>query len=359
MGAGCVDRPRSLNDLRLVQKTWRSAVEKAEDPEFQWLHDIADHAAPAVRSAFLRAIDKLKEGSTVESVRQALASGNVESVMRALGLGPELESTIAAAIMPPIEDTFVEAGRTAPTKTVPATRGGQMPFRGGQPAGELQMRFDISNPETTRFINNYEFGMIRDVSNDTRAAVRQVVLDAFRFGGHPTEQARTIRGLVGLTRQQTAAVNSFRNLLENGDPAALQRMLRDRRFDPTLRRTLGQAADRQLSQEQIDRQVERYAENSLKARAENIARTETLRAANAAQHVAWGNAVDAGLLDAQTLRVKWLVTPDDRLCIYCAEVPILNPNGVLLGQMFKTALGDVPYPPLHPQCRCTTFIDSF
>jgi hypothetical protein len=51
---------------------------------------------------------------------------------------------------------------------------------------------------------------------------------------------------------------------------------------------------------------------------------------------------------ARTLR-EWIVTPDDRLCAYCAS---MDGQRVGLGEDFQSGLGPVHEPPLHPQCRC-------
>lgn len=351
MGAGCANHRPGLVGLGVypVRKSWRSIAAKAaapNDPEYQWLHDIADAAAPRVRRAFLEAIARIRGSAKEAELRAAVESGNVETALRVLGLDKTLSSAVNAAIMPPLEDAFLRAGRAAVPVTLPK-------------GGELAMRFDISNPNAARFLQRYSFELVRQVSDDTRAGVRQVVLDAFRFGGHPREQARLIRQMIGLTDKQAQAVDNFRVLLETGDREALTRALRDRRFDPTLDNALGQAAERQLTAEQIDRMVGRYRERMLASRAENIARTETLRAANAAQETAWEQAAQQGLLNRATLRRQWLVTPDDRLCIWCAAVPEMNVGGVPMGGMFRTPLGPIAYPPLHPQCRCVTILEAF
>lgn len=336
----------SQSGYRQVRR-WRSPLAKAinPDPEYQWLMDIADKADPKVRQAFLDAIAKARAGVNQADLEAALATGDVNQVLAVLGLDKSLAPNLSVALGAPLEAAFIEAGREAVTQSIPA-------------GGELTMRFDIANPKTTEFLRTYDLGLIRQISDDTREGIRRIVSDAMTYGGHPYDQARRIRGLIGLTDTQAGAVDTFRTLLETGDREALTRALRDRRFDGTLDRALGADAEMELSQDQIDRQVERYATRMLNARAENIARTETIRAANAAQNAAWDQAADNGLLDRGSLRRQWLVTPDDRLCIYCAEVPDMNPDGVELGGYFETPLGPVPYPPLHPQCRCVTVIGA-
>lgn len=84
-------------------------------------------------------------------------------------------------------------------------------------------------------------------------------------------------------------------------------------------------------------------------RAENIARTETMKASNAGQQEAWNQAVDEGLLTGEEEQ-EWITTPDDRLCPICEP---LDGQKAPIGGQFKTELGRVDGPPAHPRCRCT------
>lgn len=85
------------------------------------------------------------------------------------------------------------------------------------------------------------------------------------------------------------------------------------------------------------------------ARAETIARTETMTASNQGQQALWDQAVDEGLLTGKERQV-WIVTPDDRLCPICEP---LDGQEADFGETFDTELGKVDGPPAHPRCRCT------
>lgn len=346
----CVDRKRpALTALpRTVKQTWKGSIAKAgDDNQYDWLLALADSQRPKVRRAFLRALERIRGSIDEARLRDALSRRDMAGVLNVLGLDQGLNAGATADLVNQLEDTIIDTGRATPENSVPAT------------SARIGMRFDIANPKAQEFIRNYNFALIRDISDKTRDGIKQVVSNAFEFGGHPYEQARIIRESIGLTDNQAAAVENFRQLLLDSDREALRRGLRDRRFDPTLDRALGRAAETELSPEQIERMVSRYRERMISARAENIARTETLRASNAGQDLAWQQAADNGLLDRAKFRSQWLVVPDDRLCIYCAAVVALNPGGVPLGAMFQTPLGPVLFPPLHPRCRCTRSVLVF
>lgn len=85
-------------------------------------------------------------------------------------------------------------------------------------------------------------------------------------------------------------------------------------------------------------------------RAESIARTESLRAANEGQLDAWDGAKKNGLLSENAKRV-WIATGDDLLCAICEPM-----DGVeeLLDDPFILDDGEaITSPPAHPRCRCT------
>lgn len=85
------------------------------------------------------------------------------------------------------------------------------------------------------------------------------------------------------------------------------------------------------------------------ARAETIARTETMRASNEGQQQAWNQAVDAGLLSGGEQKV-WIVTPDDRLCPICEGMEDVT---IPIDEDFDVEGERVSTPPGHPRCRCT------
>lgn len=302
---------RDLSSPAIVRKTWRSPIDKADPTdEYQWLHDIADAAAPGIRDAFLKAVEKVRGTAAEADLIRAIETGSPDRVMQALGLDQALRDALAGEFQQQLQDEFLAAGRAAPN------------------AIGASMSFNLTNPASISFLRSYEFGLISQVTQETVDAIREVLVDAFSNGGHPYSQARRIRDLIGLTaRQAQAAENYYAQLLSE-----------DRAGD------------------QVERMAARYRQRLLNDHAENIARTETLRAANAGLHSATLQAADQGLLDRTTTR-QWLVTLDDRLCPFCAVIPALNPNGVALNGFFATPFGPVLYPPLHPQCRCTTTLD--
>ena len=290
-------------------------VEKAVQTAWWELRRLADRAQPAVRRAFMAAVADVRSVTTLARLEEMVRTGDLAGLQRVLA-GEPLEAALRARLAPAVVRLAQDAGQKA-VGALPASLRGVA-------------RFDLLNPKTVDFLRSYSFGLIRQIGATTREGIRRVVTDAFERGGHPREQARQIRNMVGLTARQAAAVSGYRAQL------------------------LAQGVRRSLA----DRRAQRYADRLLRRRALNIARTETIRAANVGQQALWDQMADEGLIEKDRARKVWIVTPDDRLCEICAAIPGMNPGGVpAQGGEFATDVGPVPYPPAHPQCRCAVGLE--
>ncbi len=196
------------------------------------------------------------------------------------------------------------------------------------------------------------------------AQVRQAYVDAVQRLGASidvehiasllAQVARDIRQYIGLTERQAQAVRNYRRMLEDGDGQALQRQLRDRRFDSSVRRHV--AGDRALSNEQVDRLVDRYAQRYLRYRADTIARTEAKRSLGAGNQLLWNQSVDAGKVAEADVTKTWITVGDHKVRPFHQE---LNKNVVGLNEKFTCSGGDIMYPGdpgadtgMTINCRC-------
>jgi hypothetical protein len=87
-------------------------------------------------------------------------------------------------------------------------------------------------------------------------------------------------------------------------------------------------------------------------RADLIARTESMIAANEGQAEAWDHATDAGVLTGDEQKI-WIVADDQALCPICEG---LADQTVALDDNFESpdTGEEFDQPPAHPRCRCTT-----
>jgi len=194
----------------------------------------------------------------------------------------------------------------------------------GRRRAGFKFSFDLVNPRVAPWARENAARLVREVGDETRASLRDIVVRMTTDGVPPRIAAKEIREHVGLTERQSRAVSNRRAKLEaEGRPAA-----------------------------QVDRMTEAYSKKLLRYRSENIARTEIIRSQTAGQTIAWEAAADEGLIDRATVKRQWIAAVGsartDDLCLALAE---LEPVG--MGEPFVAEGLEFDAPPAHPSCRCT------
>jgi hypothetical protein len=166
------------------------------------------------------------------------------------------------------------------------------------------------NGKIASFLDQYRMDKIRDITAEQEQSVRNVVTDGMAAGHPPAKIASLIRENIGLTPYQAQQVANYRADLETLNTTALQRQLRDKRFDMPVARAI--ADGKPLSPEQIDRFTAQYHDNWLRMRAATIARTEALHAANMGGRLAIEQAIEDGATSGFDVERTWLATNDAR-----------------------------------------------
>ena len=295
-------------------------------------------------AAFLRAVEAFKGTVNMTKLTEALAAHDSNAAMAILGL----DKGFSDALMGKGLSAGVQSFRDALQATYAAGAKAainQLPSR-----VSIELSFNLMSPEAISHLAAYDFGLIQQISSQTVETIREVITNAFTVGGSPAQQARQIREVIGLTANQEAAVANFREALETGNlRAAMDRALRDGRYDRTLLRNARNGTA--LDQAQVDKMVSRYNERFLNYRATTVARTESIRASNKGQQEAWSQAQTQGLLPKTVQRV-WIVSGDDDTCSECED---LDGETAGIGEEFAPGIMEPPDP--HPSCRCTTALD--
>ena len=323
---------------------------------------IADTFLPRYRRAIQFALTAIRERATLGELTALAERGRAFLILQAFGLdkpsmtGARPEHAKAEVLF----RQLLERSALENLEAMPSRLRGLGLLK--QDAGlELGFSFNAVNPQVIEFLRRHDLAEVRGIDNKTRLGVLAIITKAQTDGLPPAAQARLLKKLVGLTPKQIKMVANFRTLLEGGEKAAvfrsaLTRALRDHRFDATLISAIESGV--KLPSARVDQMVDRFGERMLAFRANNIARTETIRAANAGQQLLWRQMANQGIFARQDVVRVWIVTPDDRLCPICEPIPGMNPAGVELEQPFVSPVGDIMHPPVHPQCRCDTALDT-
>lgn len=290
---------------------------------------IAARLEPAMRRAFLAMVEAFKDALPLDLIVEAFDTANFAAVQEAL---------VRAAIPPDTVAAFNDIlGQALQNVAAPT-------------AAQFGLSFTLDNPLAVTWIERHGAQLVVEVTEETRRAIADVIRRGVIEGIPPRSQGRMLRRIVGLTSRDAGAVRNLAAALAADGVAAAR----------------------------IDRQVAAYAARLLRRRGENIARTETMFAANRGQLAAWQHAADQGLLNRETTRRVWIVTTDERLCPLCAPM-----EGVTVG-LDSAFISDTEAtgftvtsrtgedritvaesrprrqpvstvtPPLHPSCRCTT-----
>lgn len=168
--------------------------------------------------------------------------------------------------------------------------------------------------------------LIREISDTARASSRAVFVSGLEAGRNPNSVAldivgrysktakKRVGGIIGLTEGQTTTVQRVFDRLRSGDPADLkaylQMELRDKRFDPAVRRALREGKPVPVAKAQQMRA--RYADKALKMRGDTIARTEMLSSLHAGQSEGLQQLIDTGSVRADQVVQIWDATGDSR-----------------------------------------------
>lgn len=215
--------------------------------------------------------------------------------------------------------------------------------------------FGVRNPKVEAAARQHQVKLVGEIAEAQMAAIRQALVDHALRGETPESTARAIRESIGLTPAQAKHVAAYRLELQTGHPGALRRALRDRRFDRTVEKALADKTP--LPAEKIDRMVDAYQRRYIAYRAMTIARTETLRAANAGAVASAQAQLDA--MPDMTVIKRWVATHDDRTRPDHRELD----GKAVLGMDTPFALADGttirwPHDPQAPasqtvNCRCS------
>jgi SPP1 gp7 family putative phage head morphogenesis protein len=285
----------------------RYSISKATAPKYPPLGP----TERAVRDALMFAVKKIQDKYVAMDVIRALErydiDGAVEMVRFELG-----EEFLMSALPAHLRKAYELMGVAAAAE---ASRHG------------VEYAFNIISPTALDWIRENAGSLIRQWGESSRAALRQLIAQAFEEAIPYAKLARMIRDTgIGLTWRQARAVLMYRHrLAAEGVPAS-----------------------------KIDAQAERYFKQLLKYRAEVIARTEITRAAEAARQEAWRQAIQRELLDPGRMEKEWLATNDARCCENCGDLDGTRakmPDGHFVADGGTD--GGIG-PPLHPQCRCRT-----
>lgn len=324
---------------------WLRPFAKADADEIERLRQLAAKMERDLSRAFLDAVERLRGRIDVDAIAGMIEAGRIADAIALVER--ELTQGGFRSVGAALAQAALNAGAAAAAAANLPT--------------EIEFIFGPTNPNAIEAIRLYELDKIREMNAGQLAAIRQALLDGISAGRNPIDIARDFRGAIGLTAHQEKIVANFRRALETLDPAALNRQLRDKRFDRTVSRAIRD--EKPLDAEQVDEMVRRYRARFVKHRAETIGRTEAIRALNLGNVQAWRAMIAEGKIDADQAVKRWVYTHDGRTRDAHRMIPGMNPKDVPLEKPFDSPLGPIRWPGDENapagnvvNCRCTLVI---
>ena len=271
--------------------------------------DLFDESRMKIRAAYIQAV--LTKLSLVQmgEFQRLIDNGDIEGAVAQLRLDNALI------------DDVIEEVRIAYRKHGSLTIQELKPPTDIRKARSAAFTFELlGNPRAEQWLQQESSRLIVEVVEQQIQLARSVITENVVRGNNPREVAvqlvgkynratrRREGGIVGLTTKQNEWVNNAKVELDTGQyEAYLQRRLRDRRFDRSIAKAIREGTP--LPKEVKERMVLAYRRRFLRYRGETIGRTESIRAANAAQLDALeGVVANGGIRDRSNAKREWQAT---------------------------------------------------
>src|SRR5215813_1374386 len=265
---------------------------------------------PQLRIAFMDSVYNMRDAAQLDLIIKFLGRNDIESALRAVNLDPVQWLPWDKGI----RSTFEAAG-VATADVIPA-----IDLAGGF---RTVFQFNVRNPAAETWLTQRSSTQIVEILADQMTMIREYLTTGMAVGANPrtvaldlvgrisADTGRREGGVIGLTQSQMQWVVNYEQELRSDNPlAALERALRDRRFDSVVRRATREGTA--IPEEQINAMVRTYTNRAMRYRAETIARTEALTSLHEGQRQAMQQAIQQGI-DPDSVRYIWRTAGDNRM----------------------------------------------
>ena len=277
-----------------------SLIAKAREDDIARIQAFVKSVENTFLKAFLRYLTNAASDEMVAEVAKLIDQNRQGEI-------PVYLDQFAKSFEGTIFDAVVAAARFEDDMSGPEIlRVARKTFPDGGPV--VGISFNPGNPRAAELVQQQASRLVREIGESTRAVVTDALIEGQNNGYGARKTAQTIKDYIGLTERQLAAVKNYRRLLEEGSSEALNRELRDKRFD----RTVANAKNKPLTADQIDKMVTRYKEKFVQYRAQVIARTEAAEAVSNGRTEALRQQLEATGLGDSVVERTWAATKDKR-----------------------------------------------
>ena len=284
-----------------------------------------------MRRVLGRVHEALREATKDPEVRALVMGGSVDAAVDRI-LGSELVGAAKQAVRAELAQAITLAGATWTRMTV-------------VPALGMKVAYSALNAASVDALARLELQFFPPIFAETRAAFKVAVSSGLEQGMNPRDIARGLRQYVGLTEYDARIISTFELQVRANPAAALQRALRDARYDGTLQRAVDGTAT--LTEGQVAAMRDAYVRRLENWRAETWSRTAANNAVKEANLTAWQNSADALGITRANVEKGWSTTIDGR---EREEHAAMNDEWVPIDEPFSN--GDMIPGEGDWNCRC-------
>lgn len=279
---------------------------------------------------------------------EQIMTDRIAAALRELALSVDIEAFIEAiealdpdlleSLLNELASGFISARLEAALREVAASTATAQ----GEAAAEIapnrsierdKTLFNRVDQRTADYAANRSSGLIVEINQSNRLAVRRVIAGSFTSPYTVDETARRLRKMVGLHTRWANAVLKF-------DDANVVRLIKD-----------GYSPDE--ARARADVLTKRYRDKLIRRRAEMIARTEIQQAENFGRQAGWEAGNFVGYIDGASMK-EWRTAPlRSQYGPPCEECMAVRGTRVPWNGAFSNGF---MFPPAHPHCRCTVVL---
>lgn len=298
-----------LSYVAKAGKRPRGAPRRKVTNTYKRLSALSKVMGNAVRLDLVHGLTRFKHRVSADALQEAWGKGDYHKVMTFIPW-----DKLPADLAGPIRDL----GKGAAT-------GAEISLEAMPPNANANLRFDIENPRTKRFLETRTASLVTSIEQGTRDMIQGHVTRAFTNAQTPRQIAERIKSGIGILPAHEIALDKYRTGLEESG----------------------------MAEDEVTGLADAYEARLLDYRAMNIARSETRMAVNHGQLAVWQAGADQGFIDRETAQKEWVV--DGAPCPVCEPM-----DGIRVGLddpwLVTYTNGQVQqvYTPseTHPQCMC-------
>lgn len=309
-----------------------------------------------MRREFERALSAVRNSVRLSDVENLIRANDIDGLIRLLGLNASTFEPLENSI----RDSFRVGGNYTAEILSPIYVDG---------LGNVAFTFSMQATEATAWLSANAAQLVTEIAEEQQQMIRERLAYSVSQGINPRTSALDLigridsntgqrkGGFIGLTTQQAGWVQSAREELENLNVNYLNRGLRDKRFDSTVKKAIKDG--KPLTNKQIDAAITSLQNRTQKYRGDVIARHESIKALRAGQYLSILQAAQKGGIDPTDVTKEWDATGDartreDHLLMEGQIRNILEPFTFVDGSMAQYPSDDSLGAPADQliQCRC-------